>query len=201
MRATTSSAKEDLADVARVLGGDVDAFEGIVRRWQGPLVNMAWRYSRDRGRAEEMAQEAFLRAWRGLANWRRESSFSTWLFALAANVFRSELRRFPTVNLPLDEVPEPTGPSTQYESLSKKQNHEVVRRAVFALPLRYREPVVLFYFHEMDVSAAARTMGLPEGTLKARLSRARALLRRRFPHLNEESTDTEIAALNTGKEA
>jgi RNA polymerase sigma-70 factor (ECF subfamily) len=148
-----------------------------------------------------MAQEAFLRAWRGLANWRRESSFSTWLFALAANVFRSELRRFPTVNLPLDEVPEPTGPSTQHESLSKKQNYEVVRRAVLALPLRYREPVVLFHFHEMDVSAAARTMGLPEGTLKARLSRARALLRRRFPHLNEESTDTEIAVLNTGKEA
>jgi RNA polymerase sigma-70 factor (ECF subfamily) len=201
LRETTSSAKEDLADVAQVLGGDANAFEGIVRRWQGPLVNMAWRYCRDRGRAEEMAQEAFLRAWRGLANWRRESSFSTWLFALAANVFRSELRRFPTVNLPLDEVPEPTGPSTQHESLSKKQNYEVVRRAVLALPLRYREPVVLFHFHEMDVSAAARTMGLPEGTLKARLSRARALLRRRFPHLNEESTDTEIAVLNTGKEA
>ena len=49
----------DLADVERVLGGDVNAFEGIVRRWQGPLVNMAWRYCRDRGRAEEMAQEAW----------------------------------------------------------------------------------------------------------------------------------------------
>ena len=91
----TMSADEDLADVNRVLAGEVQAFEGIVRRWQGPLVNMAWRYCRDRGRAEEMAQEAFLRAWRGLAGWRRESSFSTWLFALAANVFRSELQRFP----------------------------------------------------------------------------------------------------------
>ena len=61
------SAEEDLADVTRVLAGDVQAFEGIVRRWQGPLVNMAWRYCRDRGRAEDLAQEAFLRAWRGLA--------------------------------------------------------------------------------------------------------------------------------------
>jgi RNA polymerase sigma-70 factor (ECF subfamily) len=204
--ATTSSAREDLADrdladVGRVLAGDVQAFEGIVRRWQGPLVNMAWRYCRDRGRAEEMAQEAFLRAWRGLAHWRRESSFSTWLFALAANVFRSELKRFPTVNLPLDEAPEPAVPARQQSALQEKSSHDAVRRAVLALPHRYREPVVLYYFHEMDLSAAARTMGLPEGTLKARLSRARALLRSRFPHLNQESFEPAIAAFNIGKEA
>ncbi len=201
MIVTASSMADDLADVDRVLGGDVQAFAGIVRRWQGPLVNMAWRYCRDRGRAEEMAQEAFLRAWRGLAHWRRESSFSTWLFALAANVFRNELKRFPTVNLPLEEFAEPGRPATQHLVLSEKQDHEAVRRAVLALPTRYREPVILFYFHEMDVAAAARTMGLPEGTLKARLSRARALLKSRFPHLNERSADTELAALNAGKEA
>ena len=199
--AKPSSATEDRSDVDRVLAGDVHAFEGIVRRWQGPLVNMAWRYCRDRGRAEEMAQEAFLRAWRGLAYWRRESSFSTWLFALAANVFRSELKRFPTVNWPLDEVPEPAGPAQQHNALQEKSSQEAVQRAVLALPRRYREPVVLFYFHEMDLSAAAHTMGLPEGTVKARLSRARALLRERFPHLSRESGGLKIAALNPGKGA
>jgi RNA polymerase sigma-70 factor (ECF subfamily) len=199
--ATSTSATADLADVTRVLAGDVQAFEGIVRRWQSPLVNMAWRYCRDRGRAEEMAQEAFLRAWRGLSHWRQESSFSTWLFALAANVFRSELKRFPTVALPMDEAPEPADPAQQHNVLQEKSSNDEVRRAVLALPHRYREPVVLFYFHEMDLSAAARTMGLPEGTLKARLSRARALLRSRFPHLNQESFPPAIAALNTGKEA
>ena len=201
MLAKPSSATEDRSDVDRVLAGEVQAFEGIVRRWQGPLVNMAWRYCRDRGRSEEMAQEAFLRAWRGLANWRRESSFSTWLFALAANVFRSELKRFPTVNLPLEEAPEPAGPAQQLSALQEKSSHDAVRRAVLALPHRYREPVVLFYFHEMDLGAAARTMGLPEGTMKARLSRARDLLRRRFPHLSRESDDLELATLNQGKEA
>lgn len=94
------SAEEDLADVARVLAGEAQAFEGIVRRWQGPLINMAWRYCRDRSRAEDLAQEAFLRAWRGLPQWRRESSFSTWLFALAANVYRSDSSGFPPSTCP-----------------------------------------------------------------------------------------------------
>ena len=206
MIATCHSAADELADtdradVARVLAGDVAAFEGIVRRWQGPLVNLAWRYCRDRGRAEEMAQEAFIRAWRGLAQWRREGSFSTWLFALAANVFRSELKRFPTINLPLEAAPEPSGPASQLNALQQKSRDEAIRRAVLALPLRYREPVILFYFHEMDVAAASRTLGMPEGTLKARLSRARALLRQRFPRLEEERGARKVFTLESGKEA
>jgi RNA polymerase sigma-70 factor (ECF subfamily) len=199
--ADTTLADPDLADVTRILAGDIEAFEGIVRRWQGPLVNMAWRYCRDRSRAEELAQEAFIRAWRGLAQWRRESSFSTWLFALAANVFRSDLRRFPTVTVPVEAAPEPSGPATQHHTLAAQRNADSVRRAVLALPPRYREPVVLYYFHEMDLSAAARTMSLPEGTMKARLSRARALLRRRFPQLEARRVEMDLVALNKEKEA
>ena len=194
-------ADPDLVSVERVLAGDAAAFEGIVRRWQGPLVNMAWRYCRDRARAEELAQEAFVRAWRGLGQWRRESSFSTWLFALAANVFRSDLKRVPAVNIPIEDIVEPAQPASQDGELQIKSRHEVVRRAVLALPLRYREPVVLFYFHEMDVAAAAHTMRLPVGTVKARLSRARELLRRRFPHLADEHAAMELSASTTGKEA
>jgi RNA polymerase sigma-70 factor, ECF subfamily len=196
-RANEDRNDPDLADVAQVLAGEPRAFEGIVRRWQGPLINMAWRYCRDRRRAEELAQEAFIRTWRGLAQWRRESIFSTWLFALAANVYRSELKRFPTVDVPMDDVAEPGRPATQHHVLEERGRDEAVRRAVLALPLRYREPVVLYYFHEMDVPAAASTLGLPEGTVKARLSRARALLRQRFPHRNEERAGMEFA----GKEA
>jgi RNA polymerase sigma-70 factor, ECF subfamily len=197
--ATAQRAADDRADVDRVLAGDVGAFEAIVRRWQGPLINMAWRYCRDRSRAEELAQEAFVRAWRGLAQWRRESSFSTWLFALAANVYRNELKKSPVVQVPIDEIVEPAGPSTQHEALQEKTRYEVLRRAVLALPVRYREPVVLFYFHEMDVNAAAQTMGMPVGTVKARLSRARELLKKRFPRLAEEHAAMELAA--TGREA
>ena len=96
----------DAAAVARVLQGDAAAFAGIVERWQGPLVNLAYRFVRDRGRAEEMAQEAFLRAYRGLATWRGDAAFSTWLFAVAANLYRAEIRRIPPL-VPLDEIAEP----------------------------------------------------------------------------------------------
>jgi RNA polymerase sigma-70 factor, ECF subfamily len=196
-----TAATDDLADVELVLGGNAAAFEGIVRRWQGPLINMAWRYCRDRGRAEELAQEAFVRAWRGLAQWRRESSFSTWLFALAANVFRNDLKRFPTAGVEMDKIAEPSGPARQLSGMEEKSRDEAVRRAVLALPVRYREPVVLFHFHETDLAAASHTMGLPEGTVKARLSRARALLRARFPHLDGENAGTVLVCVGPGKEA
>jgi len=201
MPALENIAAADALDVECVLAGDVRAFEGIVRRWQGPLINLAWRYTRDRGRAEELAQEAFLRAWRGLASWRQESAFSTWLFALAANVYRNDLKRVPVVKVPIDEAPEPSRPAPQHDDLALRSRDESVRRAVLALPLRYREPVLLFYFHEMDVAAAARTLRLPEGTVKARLSRARELLRRRFPDLGQESGNAAAAQLTYRKEA
>src|SRR5687767_12295913 len=83
----------DRADVRRVLAGDVDAFEGIVERWQRPLVNLAYRFCRNESQAEEMAQDAFLRAFRFLHQWRQDAAFSTWLFSIALNVYRSRMRR------------------------------------------------------------------------------------------------------------
>ena len=72
-----SKVPEDEAAIDRVLEGETAAFSALVERWQGPLVNLAYRFCRDRGRAEDMAQEAFLRAFRGLGSWRRDAEFST----------------------------------------------------------------------------------------------------------------------------
>jgi RNA polymerase sigma-70 factor, ECF subfamily len=174
---------EDQADVEKVLAGDVSAFEGIVRRWQGPMINLAYRFCHDRGRAEEMAQEAFLRAYRGLAQWRKDAAFSTWFFALASNLYRSELRRIPVAPVPLDDVPEPVDPRASDAGLEAEDRDRVVRRAVLNLPAKYREALILFYFHGMDVETAARSLGLPEGTVKARLSRGRDMLRNKLPSL------------------
>jgi RNA polymerase sigma-70 factor (ECF subfamily) len=177
------SANEDQADIEKVLSGDISAFEGIVRRWQRPLINLAYRFCHDRGRAEEMAQEAFLRVFRKLHLWRRDAVFSSWLFSLATNLYRSELRRIPVRTVPLDHVTEPAASSRNDEGLEDEERERVVRQAVSALPAKYRDAVTVYYFHGMDLSTAAQSLGLSKGTLKSRLFRSRELLRSKLPRL------------------
>lgn len=175
-----SDRAEDEADVERVQSGDVSAFEGIVRRWQGPLVNLAYRFCRDRGRAEELAQEAFLRAYRSLGRWRKEAAFSTWLFALATNLYSSEIRRIPPRTVSLEVVGEVRDSRSMDRQLLNQDRDRLVRQAVLALPAKYRDALILFYFHDMDIQAAAGSLGLPEGTVKARLFRGRDILRNKL---------------------
>ncbi|KAF1709379.1 RNA polymerase subunit sigma-24 [Pseudoxanthomonas kalamensis DSM 18571] len=166
--------ENDRIAVERVLEGDTAAFSAIVERWQGPLVNLAYRFCRDRGKAEDMAQEAFLRAFRRLRSWRRDAAFSTWLFALATNAYRDELRRSGPEMVPVDEQMALAG--SVEDAVDEAGRRALVQRAVQSLPPKYRDPLVLFYFHEQDIAATARSLGLPEGTVKARLSRGRNFL-------------------------
>ena len=177
----------DRADVRRVLAGDVDAFSGIVERWQRPLVNLAYRFCRHRGQAEDLAQEAFLRAFTRLHQWRDDAKFSTWLYAVALNVFRSATRREAVLELPLAEG-DAFVTSDPLERLETRQLEAHVRQMVRTLPRRYREAVILFYFLDQNVTDAASVLRLPDGTFKARLHRARALLRSRLSRLNAHPT-------------
>jgi RNA polymerase sigma-70 factor (ECF subfamily) len=166
-----------------VLAGDVDAFSGIVVRWQRPLVNLAYRFCRNRAQAEEMAQEAFLQVFQGLDRWREDASFSTWLFAVALNSFRSATRRQTWREVPLEHAYLIAADGNLLDDIATRGDEEMVRRMVGTLPDRYRETVILFYFLDQNVSEAARILGIPEGTLKARLHRGRALLRERMARL------------------
>lgn len=178
-----NKAQEDEADVVRVLQGDPSAFAGIVRRWQRPLINLAYRFCRDRGRAEDMAQEAFLRAFRALAGWRHDAAFSTWLFALATNLYRSEIRRIPPRTVPLDEIVTPAARVDADTGIDEADRRRTVRNALQSLPPKYRDALLLFYFHEQDVATTAGSLRLPEGTVKARLARGRELLKRKLKGL------------------
>ena len=182
---------EDAADVRRVLAGDVAAFDGIVRRWQGRLLNLAWRFCRDRAMAEDMAQDAFVRAFRSLRTYRGDAAFSTWLTAIALNTYRSAVRERPPAAFDLDTARlRGEGPDALMRLQSRDRNG-TVRRLVLTLPALYREPMVLYYFEEMNLAETARVLGLPEGTLKARLHRGRELLRRRLTAAG--ISDTEFA--------
>src|SRR5262245_13571145 len=171
---------QDHEDVRQVLAGNVEAFAGIVGRWQRPIVNLAFRFCRNRAQAEEMAQDAFLRAYRALGQWRGDAAFSTWLFALSINVFRSHMRRAQLVEVPLEGF-RPTMAGYGIESQHALiDTDEVVRRTVATLPPKYRDAMIAFYFMEQDLSQAARSLGVPDGTMKARLHRGRELLKRRL---------------------
>lgn len=170
----------DTADVRRVLGGDTTAFGGIVTRWQRRLIHLAWRYSHDRSLAEDMAQEAFLKAFRSLRSFRGDSKFSTWLTAVALNSYRTWLRDRDPATASLESVLVDLRVAIAGDTLDDARRDEVVRRMVVTLPARYREPMMLYYLNEMDLAETARTLKLPEGTVKARLHRGRALLKRRL---------------------
>jgi RNA polymerase sigma-70 factor, ECF subfamily len=173
----------DAADVARVLAGDLNAFEGIVQRWQHRLVSLAWRFCRDRATAEDMAQEAFVKAFRSLASFRGDAAFSTWLTAIAVNTCRSRLQAEGQPLLGLDPARLLAVGGSALHGIEDEQRAEAVRRAVLALPVRYREAILVFYLEERDLAESARILGVAEGTLKARLHRGRELLRRRMEKL------------------
>ena len=168
----------DAADVEAVLAGNVERFAAIVERWQETLVNLAYCFTRDAGLAEDLAQEAFLQCFRRLAQWRREAPFRTWIYSLALNVYRSQLRRR---RLPLEPLPDTlAGPGSLAAELLEAERQERVRLELGRLPPVYREALALFYLEEQDLAATASALGVPVGTLKARLHRGRELLRRRL---------------------
>jgi RNA polymerase sigma-70 factor (ECF subfamily) len=174
---------QDAADVARVVAGDLSAFEGIVRRWQHRLINMAWRFCRDRATAGDIAQEVFVKTFRSLASFRRESAFPTWLIAIAGNTYRSRLRAEGQPLLSLDPIRIFSAEPSPLQDIEERQRTEAVRRAVLHLPERYRDAILVYYFEEKDLGEAARVLGVAEGTLKARLYQGRELLRRRCANL------------------
>lgn len=177
------SCAEDLSDVEAVLRGQTQRFEGIVARWERPLVNLAWRYVRNEAIAEEMAQEAFLLCFRKLRQWRREAEFSTWLFALAINLYRSRSRRYRPKIVDDDQLELLATTDPTEKELLREERDAVVRRAVTHLPEIYRESMIMYYFEGQDLATAARRLGLPEGTVKARLFRGRKILRERLERI------------------
>jgi RNA polymerase sigma-70 factor (ECF subfamily) len=184
------SAEEDRADVRRVKAGDPDAFEGIVRRWQKPLLNLAYRFRRDRGEAEEMVQEAFLRVYRKLDLYREDSAFSTWMFTVATRLFTSHVRRKYPRWVQVEDLDgfdrltagrlTPGGTANPERGYDRE---DAVRRAVGTLPDRYRDAIVLFYFTERDIAESSRVLGISAGTFKSRLHRGREMLRKKVGSL------------------
>jgi len=179
-------ATQDLHLVRTALAGDERAFGTLVERYQRLVASVAWRYGIRREEVEDVVSEVFVKAYGNLHRFRPDHPFSTWLYRLAANHVidhgRRARRSRVEAEMPRD-LPDPA--LSPGERLEKTETARLVRSALQRLPRHYREVLFLVYVEGMKVEEAARTLGLPQGTVKTRLMRGRnglrRILERRFP--------------------
>jgi RNA polymerase sigma-70 factor (ECF subfamily) len=164
--------------VRRAVDGDIRAFESLYRRHVGRVHGAVWRLAgMNRARAEELTQEAFVRAWQKLASFRFESAFTTWLHRLAVNVALMDLRDRDPVR---DAEPEDAELVLQAATPFCAGERGDLERAVAALPPRARAVLVLHDVEGWKHTEIAEQLGMAIGSSKAQLHRARGLLQRRL---------------------
>jgi RNA polymerase sigma-70 factor (ECF subfamily) len=181
----------DVRLMLQVRDDNAEAFEELVLRYQGRLITVLQNLVRDRDRAEELAQDVFLRVYRARKSYSPDARFSTWLFTIAHNVGRNALRslaRRHEVHVTAAQDGRATGQSLDdlatapsglmpARQLDKAELAEVVRAAVNVLNERQRMAILLAKFEHMSYADIATTMGLSIKAVKSLLSRARENLR------------------------
>jgi RNA polymerase sigma-70 factor (ECF subfamily) len=182
---------DDQELIQAAVKGEIEAFNRLVVLYQDTIYNQAYWLMKEQEAAEDMTQEAFMRAYQNLHNY-RGGSFRAWLSRIVTNLCLDELRRIkrkPTVPLlPSDpegeEMDSPVwlaDPSMDVEqAVESIELNSTLRRMVEELPTEYRTALVLVDILEYDYAEAAQGMGIPIGTLKSRLVRARLRLRARL---------------------
>ena len=164
----------------RCVDGDEVAFTEIVDRYKHSLVNYLTHLVRSRARAEEVAQDAFVRLYRNAAQYRERERLGPYLFRIATNLVVSEVRREKRWNLLLPRLHASTRqsvPSPDATLLTDEIQRQVTA-ALERLPIKYRAPLVLFELEEWSYEEIGKALELRAGTVKSRISRARDLLRK-----------------------
>lgn len=174
--------------VARAGAGDQEAFEQLVRDNQNRVYSLAVRLVGDREEAADLAQEAFLRAWQGLAAFQGESSFATWIYRLTTNVCIDYLRRKkrrqevePAVSLDDEDSgwaePADAGQDPQ-RKLEEAERSRALARGLERLPEHQRQVLVMRELSGLSYQEIGAATGLDLGTVKSRIARARLALRK-----------------------
>lgn len=190
---------EDREVIQRVLEGDNDAFGLLVEKYQAKVYNLALRMCGNEDDAFDLSQESFLRAWRSLGSFQFEASFSTWLFRLSSNICLDFLRakkRRATVSLTMvseeDEETQldlPDAGPTPEEAALAADDRRLLAEALNSLPADFRQIITLRAIDDLSYTQIAEILGIQEGTVKSRLSRARTALRNKLLQ-NGNNSDT-----------
>ncbi len=175
---------EDLIDACRA--GESSAFDVLVARWEDKIRGACWRVLGSEDEARDVAQEAFLKAYRARPGFKREARFSSWLYQIAVNLCRDRLRRRrtrATVSLEELEASSPVlvelRPGAQ-EALIRDDLAGAVRRAIGALPAEQREVVILKEYQGLTFLEIAQALEVPVSTVKTRLYRGLVQLKLRL---------------------
>lgn len=177
---TTKRDRADQLLVVRCQLGERAAFDDLIRRWSGALRRYALKLTDDPALADDLTQDVWLRALRGLGGLREAARFRPWLFGIAHRTFMDRLRSH--YAMPID-----TGIDVQAIAATEAEadgDGEELERALAdgmaTLPLVEREVLALFYLKELPLIEISAALDIPVGTVKSRLFRARTLLRRRI---------------------
>lgn len=172
---------EDL--VLRVQRGDKSAFDFLVIKYQHRIIQLVNRYVKDPSEAQDVAQEAFIKAYRALGNFRGDSAFYTWLYRIAINTAKNYLvsrsRRNSDYQVDIQDAevfenaPQLQGMETPERHLLNQEIVDTIQEAIDKLPEDMRTAIMLREFEGMSYEEIAETMECPVGTVRSRIFRAR----------------------------
>ena len=196
MRSPVPADTSDLSLVRRVQRGDKGAFDALVLKYQHKVVKLVMRYVRNPAEAEDVAQEAFIKAYRALPQFRGESAFYTWLYRIAINTAKNAVvsRDRSPVEFDLDaqnsdEAYDMQGRLKDSETpeglVLTDEIRSTVNSAIDALPEDLRTAIVLRELEGLSYEEIAATMGCPVGTVRSRIFRAREAIDRRLREVFE----------------
>ena len=167
----------------RAQSGDPDAFGQLMEPLEQLVWRVCWHYTGNREAAEDCGQEAMIRIWRNLANYRGECALESWVYRIAANCCMDWLRkkkRDKSVSMePMQEQgfdPADTSPGTE-EQVVAKDERQRLREAIAQLPDDQREALILTQLEKIPYEEVAQSLGISEGTVKSRVNRAKARLK------------------------
>ena len=186
----------DIGLVQRVQRGDKTAFDLLVRKYQHKVIKLVSRYMRDTADAEDVAQEAFIKAYRALPQFRGDSAFYTWLYRIAINTAKNAIvsrDRSPVdFDLDMQNVEESNSmqmrladPETPESLLQTEEIRSTVNQAIESLPEDLRTAIVLRELEGLSYEEIAQSMDCPVGTVRSRIFRAREAIDRRLSEVFE----------------
>jgi len=181
--------RDEAQMIAAILAGDRELYHKLIQPYELSVYRMAMSFVKNETEAEDVAQEAFLKAFRDLANFRGESKFSTWLISITLNEARRRLRRQSTVRMESLDEPAEEGAKVSpallrdwreipSESLERREVRALLQKAIEELSPIYREVLVLRDIEELSVEETAGALAISISSVKVRLHRARIMLQK-----------------------